>query len=168
SSPRRASHFLVFDKKVTKEATPQRRWPAADPLRCAVEKAAAELVATLLKQSSPTATPRPSRPVLLGDAEWGAHITQHGCSDEQQKPLFLNACVSAGALANQTSLLIERRQSFRNGGCRFAFPAYALPATSETSLRVLHALCGTRTTRHAQCRGLCSTHIEVFAMAGPF
>ncbi|MFA9441690.1 hypothetical protein ACDA63_18835, partial [Uliginosibacterium sp. sgz301328] len=51
SSARRASHFLVFDKKVTKEATPQRRRPAADPLRCAVEKAAAELVATLLKQS---------------------------------------------------------------------------------------------------------------------
>ncbi|MGC3963355.1 MAG: hypothetical protein QM803_08530 [Rhodocyclaceae bacterium] len=43
SSPRRASNFLVADKKVTKEAAPQHRRPLADPLRCAVEKAAAEL-----------------------------------------------------------------------------------------------------------------------------
>ena len=64
------------------------------PLRCAVKKAAAELVASLLKQSSPTASPQPSRPVLLGDAEWGAHTTQHGCSGEQQKPLFLDTRAS--------------------------------------------------------------------------
>ncbi|MGC3962753.1 MAG: hypothetical protein QM803_05330 [Rhodocyclaceae bacterium] len=43
SSPRRASNFFVIDKEVTKKATPQRRRPLADPLRCAVEKAAAEL-----------------------------------------------------------------------------------------------------------------------------
>ncbi|MFA9438993.1 hypothetical protein ACDA63_05080, partial [Uliginosibacterium sp. sgz301328] len=43
SSPRRASNFFVIDKEVTKKATPQRRGPSADPLRCAVEKAAAEL-----------------------------------------------------------------------------------------------------------------------------
>ncbi|MGC3963236.1 MAG: hypothetical protein QM803_07865 [Rhodocyclaceae bacterium] len=116
SSPRRASSFLVLDKKVTKEAAPQRRRPLADPLRCAVEKAAAELA--LRAQTVLADGYRRNLLALCCSATLNGVPTPRNMvvRAKVKSPCFQIFVHRSVALANHTSLLIEQHRQFTNGG----------------------------------------------------